>query len=69
MGSGTCEQTSLCSSQGGVSYSGYCIGPTDLQCCVKGGSGGISRDEIISRAQNWVDEKVPYSQTQTTGND
>ena len=36
-GSGTCEQTSLCSSQGGKSYGGYCTGPSDLQCCVKGG--------------------------------
>ena len=29
-------QTSVCSSQGGKSYSGYCVGPSDLQCCVKG---------------------------------
>ena len=35
-GSGTCMQTSLCSSQGGSSFSGYCTGPSDLQCCVKG---------------------------------
>lgn len=65
-GSGTCEQTSLCSSQGGTSYSGYCTGPSDVQCCVKGSSTKISRDEIISRAQNWVNEKIPYSQTATT---
>lgn len=100
-GSGTCMQTSLCSSQGGKSIAGYCTGPSDLQCCVKGG-GGISRckyfkissssfccpillllikyhfsptpipppyfnlAEIISRAQNWVDRKIPYSQTKTT---
>jgi len=37
-GSGTCMQTSLCSSKGGKSYSGYCVGPTDLQCCVTGSS-------------------------------
>jgi hypothetical protein len=67
-GGGTCMQTSLCSSQGGVSDSGnYCDGPADLQCCVKGGSGKISRDEIISRAQNWVDRAIPYSQSATTG--
>ena len=28
--------TSACSSKGGKSYSGYCVGPTDLQCCVTG---------------------------------
>lgn len=67
-GSGTCMQTSLCSSQGGVSDSGnYCDGPADLQCCVKGGptptpSGKISRDEIVSRAQDWVNRRIPYSQ-------
>lgn len=26
----------------------------------------ITRDQIMSRAQVWVDEKVPYSQTKTT---
>lgn len=41
-GSGTCMQTSLCSSKGGSSYSGYCSGPSDLQCCVSGGGGGSS---------------------------
>lgn len=35
-GSGTCMQTSLCSSKGGQSYGGYCTGPSDVQCCVKG---------------------------------
>lgn len=39
-GSGTCMQTSLCSSQGGSSVPGYCVGPSDLQCCVKGSSSG-----------------------------
>ena len=65
-GSGTCMQTSLCSSKGGKSIAGYCTGPTDLQCCVIGGGGGITRDEIINRAQDWVNRKIPYSQTQTT---
>lgn len=37
-GSGTCMQTSLCSSKGGKSVAGYCVGPSDLQCCVKGSS-------------------------------
>jgi hypothetical protein len=68
-GSGTCMQTSLCYSQGGSPDSGnYCDGPADLQCCVKGGGGGMSRDEMISRAQDWVNRRIPYSQTQTTGN-
>jgi hypothetical protein len=35
-GSGTCMQTSLCSSKGGTSVGGYCTGPSDLQCCVQG---------------------------------
>eukprot|EP01031_Cornospumella_fuschlensis_P027019 gene27019-32643_t len=26
----------------------------------------ITRDEIINRAQNWVDRKIPYSQSATT---
>lgn len=65
-GSGSCMQTSLCSSKGGKSYAGYCTGPTDLQCCVQGSSSGISRDEIINRAQDWVNRKIPYSQTATT---
>jgi hypothetical protein len=59
-------QTSRCSSQGGVSHAGYCTGPTDLQCCVKSSSSGITRDEIINRAQDWVNRKIPYSQTATT---
>jgi len=62
-GSGTCMQTSLSSSKGGKSVSGYCTGPTDLQCCVTGGGGGVSRSTMISRMQSWVDAKVPYSQT------
>jgi hypothetical protein len=62
-GSGTCMQTSLCSSKGGKSLSGYCTGPTDLQCCVTGGGGGVSRSTMASRMQSWVDAKVPYSQT------
>lgn len=72
-GSGTCMQTSLCTSQGGSPDSGnYCDGPADLQCCVKGGpgptpSGKITRDEMVSRAQDWVNRRIPYSQTQTTG--
>lgn len=59
-------QTSRCKSEGGTSHAGYCMGPSDLQCCVKGSSGSITRDEIISRAQNWVNRKIPYSQTATT---
>lgn len=39
-GSGTCMQTSLCSSKGGKSVAGYCTGPSDLQCCVTGSSSG-----------------------------
>lgn len=35
-GSGTCMQTSLCSSKGGYSVGGHCSGPGDLQCCVSG---------------------------------
>jgi GH25 family lysozyme M1 (1,4-beta-N-acetylmuramidase) len=31
-------QKSLCSSKGGTSVAGYCTGPSDLQCCVTGGS-------------------------------
>jgi hypothetical protein len=57
-------QTSKCS---GKSVAGYCTGPTDLQCCVEGGGGGISRDTIIARAQDWVNRRIPYSQTKTTG--
>ena len=66
-------QTSLCYSQGGTPDSGnYCDGPDDLQCCVNGGpgptpSGKISRTEVLSRAQDWVNRRIPYSQTQTTG--
>ena len=70
-GGGTCMQTSLCKSQGGVPDSGnYCDGPADLQCCVKGGPspGKITRDEMISRAQDWVNRRIPYSQSATTGN-
>jgi len=33
-------QTSLCSSKGGQSISGYCTGPSDIKCCVQGGSSG-----------------------------
>jgi len=33
-GDGVCEQTSLCNSQGSTSISGYCSGPSDLQCCI-----------------------------------
>jgi hypothetical protein len=65
-GSGTCMQTSLCSSKGGKSISGYCVGPSEVQCCVSGGSGGISRDEIIARAQDWVNRQIPYSQNAYT---
>jgi hypothetical protein len=60
-------QTSLCSERGGVSVKNYCDGPADLQCCVKGSSGKITRDEIISRAQDWVNRRIPYSQTDRTG--
>lgn len=63
-------QTSLCVSQGGSPDSGnYCDGPADLQCCVKGGPspGKISRAEVIARAQDWVNRRIPYSQTQLTG--
>jgi hypothetical protein len=61
-------QTSLCKSQGGVPDSGnYCDGPADLQCCVKGGSGKITRDEVIARSQDWVNRRIPYSQTDLTG--
>jgi hypothetical protein len=66
-GNGICKQTSLCGSEGGVSHSGYCDGPKDLQCCVKGGSGGVTRSEMIQRSQDWVNRKVPYSQSATTG--
>jgi hypothetical protein len=67
-GGGTCMQTSLCKSQGGVPDSGnYCDGPADLQCCVKGGSGKITRDEVIARSQDWVNRRIPYSQTDLTG--
>lgn len=67
-GSGTCMQSSKCSSEGGSSVSGYCIGPSDLQCCVKGSnpSGKITRSEIINRAQDWVNRQIPYSQSKTT---
>ena len=105
-GAGTCMQASLCPSKGGTAVSGYCSGPSDLQCCVKTSStacttpygsgtciattsctgthyagycpgdstiqccvqssGKITRDEIISRAQDWVNRKIPYSQTSTT---
>jgi cell wall-associated NlpC family hydrolase len=61
-GSGTCKPTSACS---GTSVAGYCTGPSDLQCCVSGG-GGISRQTVHDRAQDWVNRKVPYSQTSTT---
>jgi hypothetical protein len=51
-GSGTCMQTSKCSSSGGTSFSGYCVGPSDLQCCVTGGGGsseyGIDVSSTIS---------------------
>ena len=30
------------------------------------GASSITRDQIMQRAQVWVDEKVPYSQTATT---
>jgi len=70
-GSGTCMQTSLCHSQGGTPDSGnYCDGPADLQCCVKGGptpSGKVTRDEMIARAQDWVNRRIPYSQSAYTG--
>ena len=59
-------QTSLCHSKGKTSVAGYCTGPTDVQCCVGGSSGSISRDEVISRAQDWVNRKIPYSQSKTT---
>lgn len=49
-GSGTCMQTSLCSSKGGSSYSGYCSGPSDLQCCVVGSSGSATYGVDISSA-------------------
>ena len=61
-GSGTCKQTSACS---GTSIPGYCTGPSDLQCCVENAS-KISRDEVIARMQDWVNRKIPYSQTATT---
>ena len=64
--SGSCMQTSLCSSKGKTSVAGYCTGPSDVQCCVGGSSGGISRDEVINRAQDWVNRKIPYSQSKTT---
>lgn len=64
--SGSCMQTSLCSSKGKTSVAGYCTGPSDIQCCVGGSSTGISRDEVISRAQDWVNRRIPYSQTQYT---
>ena len=35
-GVGTCMQTAACSAEGGSSLSGYCVGPADQQCCVKG---------------------------------
>ena len=70
-GAGTCMQTSLCHSQGGTPDSGnYCDGPADLQCCVKGGptpSGKVTRDEMIARAQDWVNRRIPYSQSAYTG--
>jgi hypothetical protein len=31
------------------------------------GNVAISRDTIISRAQNWVDRAIPYSQSDQTG--
>lgn len=70
-GSGTCMQTSLCHSQGGTPDSGnYCDGPADLQCCVKGSpSGKVTRDEMIARAQDWVNRRIPYSQSAQTGKD
>jgi hypothetical protein len=59
-------QTALCKSEGGVPDSGnYCDGPADLQCCVKN-AGKITRAEVIARAQDWVNRKIPYSQTATT---
>eukprot|EP00286_Rhodomonas_abbreviata_P000514 CAMPEP_0181287846 /NCGR_PEP_ID=MMETSP1101-20121128/7_1 /TAXON_ID=46948 /ORGANISM="Rhodomonas abbreviata, Strain Caron Lab Isolate" /LENGTH=288 /DNA_ID=CAMNT_0023391909 /DNA_START=12 /DNA_END=879 /DNA_ORIENTATION=- len=35
-GTGTCEETSKCT---GTTYSGYCPGSSDIQCCVEGGPG------------------------------
>lgn len=67
-GSGTCLATSACS---GKSVAGYCTGPSNLQCCVTSGptpSGKITRGEMMSRAQDWVNRKIPYSQSKTTGN-
>jgi hypothetical protein len=59
--------TSLCASKGGRSDSGnYCPGPNDIQCCVSGGGGGVTRDYMMQHAQDWVNRKVPYSQTATT---
>ena len=59
-GDGTCMDTSLCT---GNSISGYCPGADNIKCCLQGGGDGISRNTIMSRAQVWVDEAVPYSQT------
>lgn len=28
---------------------------------------GISRSDVIARAQDWVNRKIPYSQSATTG--
>lgn len=47
-GSGTCMQTSLCSSKGGQSISGYCTGPSDIKCCVSGGGSGVYGVDISS---------------------
>ena len=47
-GSGTCMQTSQCSSKGGKSVAGYCTGPSDLQCCVTGSSSAQYGADISS---------------------
>lgn len=43
-GSGTCLSTSQC---GGTPVSGYCAGPSDVQCCVGGGGGGSTLGQQI----------------------
>ena len=66
---GSCQWVSQCSS--GKTVSGLCPGPADFKCCLPGGDDGsstngpISRSEIMSRAQFWIDRHVPYSQKAT----
>ncbi|KAJ4461684.1 hypothetical protein PAPYR_1808 [Paratrimastix pyriformis] len=61
--SGYCQKTSEgCS---GHYEAGHCPGDNSVQCCIAGSGGCVSRDAMIQRANHWVAERVPYSQTHT----